>query len=112
MSMWGTLTADEQAQLRRWNETTTYFPPVCAHELFEQEAVRDPAAVAVTFKGSQLSYGELNERANQLARRLRRGGVGANVLVGVCIERSPDLVIAMLAVWKAGGAYVPLDPSY
>ena len=112
MSVWGSLTADQQAQLRRWNETTAEFPKLCAHELFERQAARDPEAVAVSFRETNLSYGALNARANQLAHRLRRGGVSANVLVGVCLERCPDLVVALLAVWKAGGAYVPLDPSY
>ena len=112
MSVWGSLTADEQAQLQRWNETTADFPQVCVHELFERQAARDPAAVAVTFRDNNLTYGELNARANRLAHRLRRGGVRNNVLVGVCLERCPDLVVALLAVWKAGGAYVPLDPSY
>jgi amino acid adenylation domain-containing protein len=112
MSVWGSLTADEQAQLQRWNETTADFPQVCVHELFERQAARDPAAIAVTFRDNNLTYGELNARANRLAHRLRRGGVRNNVLVGVCLERCPDLVVALLAVWKAGGAYVPLDPSY
>lgn len=112
MNLWGSLTADEQAQLRRWNETAADFPQVCVHELFERQAARDPAAIAVSFRENNLTYGELNARANQLAHRLRRGGVKANVLVGVCLQRCPDLVIALLAVWKAGGAYVPLDPSY
>lgn len=112
MSVWSSLTADEQAQLQSWNETTVDFPQVCVHELFERQAARDPAAVAVTFREVNLTYGELNARANRLAHRLRRGGVKANVLVGVCLERCPDLIIALLAVWKAGGAYVPLDPSY
>lgn len=112
MSVWGSLTADEQAQLQRWNETTADFPQVCVHELFERQAARDPAAVAVTFRDNNLTYGELNARANRLAHRLRRGGVRNNVLVGVCLDRCPDLVVALLAVWKAGGAYVPLDPSY
>jgi amino acid adenylation domain-containing protein len=112
MSPWGCLTADEQAQLRRWNQTSADFPQVCAHELFERQAARNPAAIAVTFRENNLTYGELNARANQLAHRLRRGGVCANVLVGVCLQRCPDLVVALLAVWKAGGAYVPLDPSY
>jgi amino acid adenylation domain-containing protein len=112
MSVWGSLTASEQAQLQSWNETTADFPQVPVHELFERQAAGDPAAIAVTFREANLTYGELNARANRLAHRLRRGGVRANVLVGVCLERCPDLIVALLAVWKAGGAYVPLDPSY
>ena len=71
-----------------------------------------PEAVALVFGQRQLSYRELNERANKVAHYLRRRGVGPDVLVGVCLERSPEMVIALLAVWKAGGAYVPLDPAY
>jgi amino acid adenylation domain-containing protein len=98
--------------LAAWNETTADFPQVCAHELFEQQVVRDPSAIAIIFGERQMTYRELNERANKLARHLRARGVGPDVLVGVCLERSPDLVVALLAVWKAGGAYVPLDPAY
>jgi amino acid adenylation domain-containing protein len=112
MSIWGSLTASEQAQLQGWNETTADFPQLCVHQLFEQQSARDPAAIAVTFRDVELTYGELNARANRLAHRLRRSGVKANILVGVCFERCPDLIVALLAVWKAGGAYVPLDPSY
>jgi len=82
------------------------------HELFEQQAARTPGATAVSFGALSLSYRELNERANQVAHYLQRKGVGPDLLVGVCMERTPLLVIALLAVWKAGGAYVPLDPSY
>jgi amino acid adenylation domain-containing protein len=104
---------DEWAQtIRTQNDTRTDFPQVCAHELFEQQVVRDPGAVAIIFGERQLSYHELNERANKVAHYLRRLGVGPDVLVGVCLERSPEMVVALLAVWKAGGAYVPLDPAY
>ena len=94
------------------NETHADFPQVCAHELFEQQVARDPAAIALVFGHRQVSYGELNDRANRVAHHLRRRGVGPDVLVGVCLERSPEMVVALLAVWKAGGAYVPLDPAY
>lgn len=110
--LWDSLREDEQAQLRRWNDTTADFPQVCTHELFEQQVARDQSAIAVAFREANLSYRDLNARANQLAHNLRRRGVKPNVLVGVCLERSPELIIALLAVWKAGGAYVPLDPSY
>ena len=96
----------------RWNDTHVDFPQVCAHELFEQQVAREPAAVALQFEGQQISYQELNERANRVAHHLRRNGVGPDVLVGVCFDRSPQMVVALLAVWKAGGAYVPLDPTY
>ena len=110
--LWGRLSEDEQAQLRRWNDTVAEFPQLCTHELFERQVARDPDGVAVAFRGTNLTYRELNERANKLAHNLRSRGVKPNVLVGVCLERSPDLIVALLAVWKAGGAYVPLDPSY
>jgi amino acid adenylation domain-containing protein len=98
--------------LYEWNDTRADFPDVCVHELFEQQVVRDPDAVAVMWKGQHLTYGELNQRANQVAHHLRSRGVGPEVLVGVALERTPELVVALLGVWKAGGAYVPLDPTY
>ncbi|WP_369185677.1 amino acid adenylation domain-containing protein [Streptomyces sp. Y1] len=82
------------------------------HQCFEEAARRTPAAEAVRFEGDSLDYAELNRRANRLAHRLRRSGVGRDVLVGVAMERSPDLVVSLLAVLKAGGAYVPLDPGH
>ncbi len=81
-------------------------------ELFEAQVERTPRAVAVTLAGTQLAYRELNERANQLAHLLRRLGVRPDVLVGVCMKRSPEMVVALLGVLKAGGAYVPLDPAH
>ena len=81
-------------------------------EEFEKQVARTPDEVAVVYEGATLSYGELNERANQLAHYLRRQGVGAETLVGVCLERSVELVVGMLGVLKAGGAYVPIDPQY
>ena len=74
--------------------------------------MRTPDAEAVTFDGTALRYRELNARANQLAHRLQRLGVGPDVLVGLCLERSVDLVVAILGILKAGGAYLPLDPAY
>jgi amino acid adenylation domain-containing protein len=98
--------------LLQWNDTHADFPRVCTHELFELQVDRDPEAIAVVFGKRQLSYRELNEQANRVAHYLRRRGVRPNVLVGVCLERSPEMIVALLAVWKAGGAYVPLDPTY
>jgi amino acid adenylation domain-containing protein len=109
---WGALTNEERAQLMQWNDTRAAFPQVCTHELFELQIDRNPDAIAVAFEDVHLSYRELNERANRLAHHLRGRGVGPNVLVGVCLERSPELLVALLGVWKAGGAYVPLDPTY
>src|SRR5438105_15793160 len=80
--------------------------------LFEAQAARAPRAVAVEFQGRSLSYGELNARANQVAQALLAAGIGPEDLVGVCLKRSPELVVALLGTWKAGAAYVPLDPAY
>lgn len=85
---------------------------VCVHELFERQTERAPDATALVTTGDSLTYRQLNERANQLAHYLIQQGIGAEVLVGVCLERSFDTVVSMLAILKAGGAYVPLDPSY
>ncbi len=98
--------------LREWNETLADFPDACTHELFEQQVARTPEAIAVIGGGKSLTYRELNERSNQVAHFLRNRGVGPDVLVGVCLERTPDLVVALLGVWKSGGAYVPLDSTY
>jgi amino acid adenylation domain-containing protein len=84
----------------------------CLHQLFEAQAERIPDSVAVVDGKEQLSYRELNRRANQLAHRLRKMGVGPEVCVGLCLERSLDLVLGLVAILKAGGAYVPLDPAY
>jgi acyl transferase domain-containing protein/non-ribosomal peptide synthetase component F len=95
------------------NEVSGCVPPEkCLHELFEDQAERTPDAAAVVFEQQQLSYAELNRRADQLAARLRSFGVGADVLVGLCLERSIEAVVGILAILKAGGAYVPLDPAY
>ena len=98
--------------LHDWNDTHAEYPNVCVHELFEQQVARDPEAVAVVYKELQLTYRELNQRANQVAHYLRKRDVGPESLLGVCLERSLEMVIALLAVWKAGGAYIPLDPAY
>jgi amino acid adenylation domain-containing protein len=88
------------------------FPALCAHQLFEQQVEKDPDSVAVVFNEQRLTYRELNQRTNQIAHYLRGLGVGPDSLVGVCLQRSPEMVAGLLGVWKAGGAYVPLDPSY
>jgi amino acid adenylation domain-containing protein len=95
-----------------WNDTAVEFSDACVHELFEAQVARTPDAIAAEFSGAQLAYRELNTRANQLARYLGRQGVGPEVLVGVCVERSFEMLVSILAVLKAGGAYVPLDPTY
>lgn len=84
----------------------------CIHELVEQQAARTPNAVAVEFEGTQLTYRELNERANQLAHQLIGHGVGAEMFVAVCIDRSLEMIVALIGILKSGGAYLPLDPAY
>ncbi|MFD2419029.1 amino acid adenylation domain-containing protein, partial [Amycolatopsis pigmentata] len=107
------LTAGERRQLAEWNETEVDFPrDRCVHELIEQRVVADPDAVAVVFGPESLTYRELNARANHLAWHLAQRGAGPGVVVGVCVERSLDLVVALLGVLKAGAAYVPLDPDH
>ncbi|MBD1887640.1 condensation domain-containing protein [Microcoleus vaginatus] len=108
------LTQRERHQLLiEWNNTFTEFPQdKCIHQLFEEQVERTPEAVAVVFEGEQLTYRELNARANQLAHYLRSLDVGSEVLVGLCVERSFEMIIGLLGVLKAGGAYVPIDPAY
>nr|BBH90794.1 hypothetical protein KTC_55450 [Thermosporothrix sp. COM3] len=108
------LTEEERQQiLYQWNATEAPFPETATvHQLVEEQVKRTPDAEALTFEGVSLSYRELNRRANLLARELQSHGVGPDVLVGVCMERSIEMVVALLGVLKAGGAYVPLDPDY
>jgi amino acid adenylation domain-containing protein len=108
------LTAAETVHLlREWSRTgPAPEPEGCLHELFEAQVTRDPDAVALIAGRERISYGELNRRANRLAHALRDLGVGPEVLVAVFLDRSAELVTALLAVLKAGGAYVPLDPAY
>jgi amino acid adenylation domain-containing protein len=105
--------AERQQLLMAWNQTRTHAPQdSCLHDLFEAQVERTPDAVAVVCEDQQLTYRELNRRANQLAHYLRGHGVGPEVLVGICMERSLELVVGLLGILKAGGAYVPLDPAY
>jgi len=105
--------AESHRLLIEWNDTAREYPKnQCIHRLFENQAEQTPEAVAVVFESHQLTYRELNQRANQLANLLRQMGVGPQVLVGLCVDRSLEMVVALLAILKAGGAYVPLDPSY
>ncbi|MBH8563960.1 amino acid adenylation domain-containing protein, partial [Nostoc sp. CENA67] len=108
------LTKPEQQQLLvEWNNTQTDYPfDQCIHELFEAQVQRTPDAVAVVYEKEQLTYDELNSCANQLAHYLQSVGVKADVLVGLCVERSLEMVVGLLGILKAGGAYVPLDPDY
>jgi natural product biosynthesis luciferase-like monooxygenase protein len=108
------LSADEQQKLLvEWNQTDADYPrDKCIHQLVAEQAARTPDAPAVTFEGTTISYRQLDERSNKLAAFLRELGVVPDSLVGVCVERSIDLVVSIVAVQKAGGAYVPLDPAY
>jgi amino acid adenylation domain-containing protein len=108
------LTEAERVRLvKDFNDAPAVEPDdACAHDLFEAQARRRPDAAAVNFEGRRLSYAELDARSNRLANYLRARGVGPDSLVGVCVERSAEMVVALLAVLKAGGAYVPLDPLY
>jgi amino acid adenylation domain-containing protein len=104
--------AEREQVLVEWNRTEAEYPQRCVHELFEEQAEKRPEAVAVEYEDQSWSYRELNERANQLARHLREMGVGPEMLVGLCVERSLEMVVGILGILKAGGAYVPLDPEY
>ncbi|MEV5976563.1 amino acid adenylation domain-containing protein [Streptomyces sp. NPDC052114] len=107
------LTADERAQVvERWNDTAVVGPDTLVPRSFEERVRRAPGAVAVRCGDVEVSYGELEERANRLARHLRALGVGRESRVGLCLPRGVDMVLGELAVWKAGGAFVPLDPEY
>jgi len=107
------LSDKEKLQLAEWNRTEVEYPrDLCVHELVEAQVVRTPNASAVEHGGQRLTYRELNERANQLARFLRKRGVGQESRVGICLRRSLELPVALLAVLKAGAACVPLDPAY
>ena len=108
------LTESEKRQLLvNSNHCTETFPKSkCLHRLFEDQVEQTGDAVAVVYEGEELTYRELNRRANRLAHRLRGLGVGPDVLVGLCVERSIELIIGVLGILKAGGAYVPFDPSY
>jgi amino acid adenylation domain-containing protein len=108
------LTEPEKHRLLvEWNDTKAGYPKdKCIHRLFEEQVERTPEAIAIVFEDQQLTYQQLNARANQLAHYLQKLGVGPEVLVGICIERSIEMVVGLLGVLKAGGAYVPLDPTY
>ncbi|MFL1420097.1 amino acid adenylation domain-containing protein, partial [Pseudomonas fildesensis] len=108
------LAADEQHMLvHAWNQTAEAYPTERGiHHLIEDQVQRTPDAPALVFGATTLTYAQLDARANQLAHALREQGVGPDTLVGICVERSLEMVIGLLAILKAGGAYVPLDPEY
>ncbi|EJM47836.1 non-ribosomal peptide synthase, partial [Pseudomonas sp. GM33] len=109
--------AEQQATLLDWNRSAEInvaedANALCAHQLIEAQAAAHPHNIAVTCEGITLTYAELNSRANRIAHRLRERGVGPDVLVGIALERSLEMIVSLLAILKAGGAYVPLDPDY
>jgi amino acid adenylation domain-containing protein len=107
------LSDPERQQLLEWNATEAAYPcERCLHEWIEAQAARTPGAVALVYEGDTLTYAELDARAERLARTLRNLGVGTEVRVGICVERSLEMMVGLLGILKAGGAYVPLDPSY
>ncbi|WP_149404649.1 non-ribosomal peptide synthetase, partial [Dictyobacter arantiisoli] len=108
------LTTDEYAlMLNQWNATQHADPqPLCLHQRIEQQVQLTPDAIALVFEEQLLTYAELNRRANQLAHHLQQQGIGPEAVVGVCLERCPDMVIALLAILKTGGTYLPMDPGY
>lgn len=113
--VWGLplLTGAEKEQLQRWNQTARDYPrDKTIAGLFEEQAARTPNAVAVEHEGQELTYGDLNRQANRLAHYLRMLGVKPDMLVAVCVERSQEMIVGLLAVMKAGGAFVPMDPAY
>ncbi len=98
--------------LASWKGSASHASNQRIHQLFESQAERTPDSIALVHGDNQLSYQELNQRSNQLAHLLKRLGIGPDRVVGICIERSPEMVVALLGVLKAGGAYLPLDPNY
>ena len=105
--------AERQQLLVEFNDTKTDYPKdKCLHQLFEEQVQRTPDSVAVVFEGQQLTYAQLNARANQLAHHLQTLGVGPEVPVAICMEHCPEMVVGVLGILKAGGAYLPLDPAY
>jgi non-ribosomal peptide synthetase component F len=108
------LSAAERHQLLvEWNQTAAEYPTdKCIHQLFAAQVEKTPDAVAVVFENQQLTYRELNQKANQLGHYLQSLGVSSGMLVGICVERSVEMVVGLLGILKAGGAYVPLDPNY
>ena len=105
--------SERQQFLFEWNDTKTSYPDsVCVHQLFERQVLKTPHRVALIHEGETLTYEELNRRANKLAHYLRGMGVGTETRVGMMLERSVEMVLAILGIMKAGGAYVPFDPNY
>ncbi len=108
------LTETQRHQLLvEWNDTDSEYPQYkCIHQLFEEQVEKNPDAIAVVFEQEQLTYAQLNQKANQLAHYLQSLGVKPEMFVGICVERSLEMVVGVLGIIKAGGAYVPLEPNY
>ncbi|MGZ4106473.1 MAG: non-ribosomal peptide synthetase, partial [Tumebacillaceae bacterium] len=107
------LTAEERQRLIfEFNDTVSEYPQACLHELFEEQVEKQPDALAVVFEETSLTYAELNKRSNQLAHHLRTLGIGPESVVGISVEKSPEMVVGLLGILKAGAAYAPLDPAY
>ncbi len=106
------LTSAEVEQFGRWNDTRASFPAACVHELVEQQARKTPQRSAVEFEGRVLTYSDLDSQADRLASRLATAGAGPGKLVAICLERSAEMVIGLLAILKTGAGYVPMDPAY
>ena len=104
--------AETHQHLVAWNNTALDDAQACIHQRVAAQAAQTPDAIAVVFANQSLTYRELNQRANQLAHHLQQLDVGSETVVGLCVDRSPDLIIGVLGIWKAGGAYLPLDPGY
>ncbi|MGZ4163771.1 MAG: amino acid adenylation domain-containing protein, partial [Tumebacillaceae bacterium] len=101
-----------QRLIFEFNDTVAEYPQACLHELFEEQVEKQPDALAVVFEETSLTYAELNARANQLAHHLRTLGIGPESVVGISVEKSPEMVVGLLGILKAGAAYAPLDPAY
>ncbi len=104
--------AERHTILREWNGTARPIPSATLPELFAAQVARTPGAIAVAFENATLTYAQLDARANQLAHHLQALGVGPEVVVGLCVERSLEMIVGLLGILKAGGAYLPLDPAY
>lgn len=107
-----TLTRAEHEQIVGWNETEVDYPEGCIHELFGKQTARTPQQIAVQCAGQQLTFQELDQQSNQLAHYLQKHGIGPETRVGVCLDRDPHMLVALLGILKSGGAYVPIDPRY
>jgi amino acid adenylation domain-containing protein len=104
---------EKKTLVEDWNDTQSNYPQnSCIHSLFEEQVIKDSEAIALVFEGTELTYSELNTKSNQLANYLQSIGVGVETMVGLCVERSIEMVVATLGILKCGGAYVPLDPEY